>query len=270
MFETDWKEFLETQKLSEVTIKEYTRYLNTINFDKVEARSLNNWIYRHNNRVARAFIKKLIEFLIKFEYVSGREARELEAYRLPKIKGRVAKKEIRTLKKYQVEELADSFKSRMIRLMVLTTFYLGLRRQELLGLRFKDILDDGSVIIRHAKGKKERILIMADQLQDEFTDYFNKLPGETLDKFILANLKIFPISKTSWSVKLGDQSEKLFKFRIKPHELRHSCGSYLKEKGLDLKEIAEFLGHANIISTQIYVHLDKKKLERKIKNAFDE
>jgi integrase/recombinase XerD len=79
---------------------------------------------------------------------------------------------------------------------------------------------------------------------------------------------LFPVSIRRWQTILEKYSRKILDKSVNPHLLRHSCGSYLYNNGLGLKEIADFLGHSSIQTAQIYVHLDKKKFDSKILGAF--
>lgn len=56
---------------------------------------------------------------------------------------------------------------------------------------------------------------------------------------------------------------------LQPHDLRRSYATNLLRKGIDLKTVAELLGHSNINTTSKYIHLSENELVQKIKKIFN-
>lgn len=130
----------------------------------------------------------------------------------------------------------------------------GLRISELLALKPDDINVSRSLIrVRQGKGRKDRFTLLSKPLIKKLTEYrelykpqewlFERLPGEQFTESIVSK-----------RLKAAAREAGITK-RIYPHLLRHSFATHLIEQGTDLKIVKELMGHNNIKTTEMYVHI---------------
>jgi len=261
--EKNFKEWLELKGLSEKSIKDYMYWFERLDLKQVNAESVIEWLKGNNNGVSRAMIKNLIQYVRTTDFPQEIKV-SFQLFELPKQTGRKKQRLPKVIDRVKVHMIANKMSTPMHKLMVLSTFYLGLRSDELLKLTLSCFDWDKGKVRIVGKGNKERIVPLVPELKQRLIDFFN---GE-LEKDPEYSV-CFPMSDRYWRKILSRKSQKAIDQWVNPHLLRHSCGSYLKGMGLDLQEIAEFLGHSDIKTTQIYVHLDKSKLTSKVLRAFD-
>jgi len=156
------------------------------------------------------------------------------------------------------------------RAIVETLYSCGLRVSELCALRMGDLFLDEGFIRVHGKGKKERLVPISTCAIAELNAWFadrdaiSIKPGHEDYVFLslrrgsrLSRITIFHIIKTL-AAAAG------LRTTVSPHTFRHSFATHLLEGGANLRAIQEMLGHENIDTTQIYMHLDRSHLREEI------
>ena len=136
--------------------------------------------------------------------------------------------------------------------MILFLYASGARISECLSLAREDI-DGDWLHIRHAKGEKERIVPLANISKLAIDEYLRELKNE--HDFIWANYKGDRLSRIS-AYKITQKY-----LGVSPHVLRHSYATSLISGGADLRVVQELLGHASLLTTQIYTHVQKQDLK---------
>ncbi|MEA2091956.1 MAG: tyrosine-type recombinase/integrase [Campylobacterota bacterium] len=139
--------------------------------------------------------------------------------------------------------------------LIMFLFASGARISECLALRREDI-EDGWLHIRHAKGEKERIVPIAKVAVDAINEYLRDMPKE--NEYIWCNYKGESLSRIS-AYKITQKY-----LGVSPHVLRHSYATSLIRGGADLRVVQELLGHASLLSTQIYTHIQKQDLKETV------
>lgn len=141
----------------------------------------------------------------------------------------------------------------------------GLRVSELAALNVSSVNLDDRVIRVVGKGSKERIVPVGHlalralgRYLKEARPYLLKSPDEPT--LFLSRLGRRLDRERIWGIiKETARLAGIIK-NVHPHTLRHSFASHLLENGADLRVIQEMLGHADIATTQIYTHIDQRRL----------
>ena len=186
----------------------------------------------------------------------------------------------------QTEQLLKTVKGTIIEAPVLITCYYGLRRSEVLGLKWNNInFSENTLTIKNTRVfynkeiKKDRAknntsnrtlpLIPAvsnylKKLQDKQNENKQLLATDYIDNggYICCwdNGKLYNISLVNHKLKAMLEASNMPHIRF--HDLRHSTASFLLKQGFSLKEVSDWLGHSNIQTTaNIYAHTDKEQKE---------
>jgi integrase/recombinase XerD len=135
----------------------------------------------------------------------------------------------------------------------------GLRATELVSIPRHAIAPGRPFVILRGKGDKERLVPISDRAHAAVAEWATLVPRDSL--------WLFPSGKKHLSrVRLHQLIKELAAAagippdRISPHVLRHAFATHLLEGGADLRALQMLLGHADIATTQIYTHVDSRRL----------
>lgn len=150
---------------------------------------------------------------------------------------------------------------------VLETIYsCGLRIGELCGLRVEDINWNDQLVRVRGKGRKERMVpIGAPALQaiERYWTFLSRRPALSEPVFLRSAKGAEPMFPRTLQLRLKRYLEIAgLDPHLTPHKLRHSYATHLLDAGADLRSVQELLGHAHLVTTQIYTHVTTERLKK--------
>jgi integrase/recombinase XerD len=164
---------------------------------------------------------------------------------------------------YSREELVQLFQATgnlQHRVFLMTTYAAGLRLAEVRHLRPVHIHSERMLIrVEQGKGQKDRYTLLSPQLLQELRAYWREYrPGEWL----------FPNQKRNGPILRGTAQHIFYNAKRRAglkrgqgiHTLRHCFATQLLEAAVDLRTIQLLLGHKNLHTTALYLHVTEKKL----------
>lgn len=265
--------WMRSRRYSESTIGTYTDAMRTfLRFfaDKPISELNNDDVVIFNNeyvlknRLSSSFQNQVVNAIKLFFRVVENKVIDIEKVHRPKKEYVLPN----VLSKEEIKLILNAHRNIKHKAMLSLIYSCGLRRSELLNLKLSDIDSKrGLIIIRKAKGKKDRVAPLSDKILKLLRDYFVACkPKEWLfegqsgkgqyDERSLANV-----------LKQALEKCKITK-PVSLHWLRHSYATHLLENGTDLRYIQEILGHSRSRTTEIYTHVTDNSI-RKVISPFD-
>lgn len=151
------------------------------------------------------------------------------------------------------------------RAIIETLYGCGLRVSELVNLEISRVFMTEGYLIVTGKGNKERMVPMSQNSVDEINAYLadrqmlDIKPGE--ENILFLNRRGHRLTRQMIFTLVRQLAEAAGINRvISPHTLRHSFATHLLEGGANLRAIQMMLGHENLSTTQLYLHIDRTRL----------
>ena len=267
------------KRYSSKTVESYkTDILQFFHFIKLEF-ELEDALHVKNNQV-RAFVVQLVndkrkptsikrkisalKSFYKYHQKIGKlKTNPADKINSPKIPERLPKfveqQKINNLFEEPEKYFKNSFEGMQEKLLIDVLYSTGMRRQELINLKWSDINFSSNQVKVTGKGNKQRLIPIGNELVNSLRIFQNTQINQ---------LKNIPKAAYVFLTKDGNQLYPNYVYRIvklhighcstaekkSPHVLRHSFATHMSNNGAKLNDIKELLGHASLASTQVYTH----------------
>jgi integrase/recombinase XerC len=155
---------------------------------------------------------------------------------------------------------------------ILETIYsCGLRISELCGLQAADVDWNEAILRVRGKGKKERLIPIGAPALEAIRAYWKANQHEPIGSQPVFSLEddfeepIYPrlvqLNLKKYLALAGLDP------KLTPHKMRHSYATHLLDAGADLRSVQELLGHAHLVTTQVYTHITTERLKKAYADA---
>jgi integrase/recombinase XerC len=268
---------------SRYTVRNYTRDLLAF-FSYLKSREISSL-----NEVDRQVLRGYLSYLMKEGFARVSISRKLSAIRSfyrylireqlvaaspvadtssPKLDKRLPKF-LTPEETVRLLEAPDSATARgqRDRALIELLYASGLRVSELASLNPEQINLETNEIRVWGKGAKERVVLMGKPAAAALAGYLSRgrpqLLGEKRSSALFLNRNGGRLTERSIQRLLGKYTRAVgIKKRVHPHLLRHTFATHLLDGGADLRVVQELLGHASLVSTQIYTHVSQSRARK--------
>ncbi len=250
---SDFLRFAGKERVGDLSLRDYTRW-------RVERlrNGFPNAKYPGDKRGARATLHYYSLYVRAFLQWLG-VASKVPA--VPRPRGRRA---VQALTPGEVMALLDAARDALDLVILALSLETGLRAQELLSLTKEDVdLEAGEVIVKNAKYGEERVVFLGPLSRRVLQEYLPSVPPGG---------RVVPLSYSGLYKRLKTLAKRagIDPSRVRPHILRHTFATEALRRGMALPALQVLMGHRDIKTTQVYIHLLKEDIKKQYERAFSQ
>ena len=277
------------KKYSALTVKAYVGDISSFNqylikeHDAVKVEGVNyvlirSWIVHlvdnknSNNSVNRKIssLNSYFKFLLRIKVIKENPLIKHKSLKTPK-KIQIPFSENELKEVFEINQFPKDFEGIRNQLIVELLYATGIRRAELISLKFNNIDFGNKTIKVLGKRNKERIIPLLDctlGLLNEYAIIKDSFFNSIENNYLILSKKGNKVSESFVYRLINDYFSTVSqKVKKSPHVLRHTFATHLLNNGADLNSVKELLGHASLSSTQIYTHSSLSELQKVYKEA---
>lgn len=267
-----------TVKAYRIDITQFWDYLtrSRLSLDKT---GVNGYLdYLHDKYKQRTIKRKIASVKAFFNYLDYEEKIESNPFNRIRVRFKeeqllprsVSQDIIEKLLKYMYQQMSNGKLSKWKRGLLLRDicviellFMTGIRISELCELH-RDAIDlSKATICVYGKGSKERIIPIGNNKVLHLLQRYEKEFEKEIEESFFVNRYGEPLSTQSVRLMIRHYTKAAgIEQHITPHMIRHSFATLLLEEGVDIRIIQQLLGHASIVTTQIYTNVASEKKKK--------
>ena len=275
MYLSDFKNFIESEKkYSKHTVSAYVNDLEEFNkFLNINSVKLNEklnysfvrqWIVElsENGLSTRSINRKISSLKSYFNFliaINKLNVSPLKLHRNLKVEPKI----IIPFNEREMDKVFEIFNNNSGKLdrdfLIIEILYsTGIRRDELINLKFEDIYFEQGLIKVLGKRNKERLVPVLPNLLSKIKKYSS---NNSINSYLFKSKNGKKISpSTIYRIVKKYFRQISSKNKISPHVLRHSFATHMINNGADINSVKEILGHSSLASTQIYTKIKVPKM----------
>lgn len=275
MYLSDFKNFIESEKkYSKHTVsayindlEEFNKFLNINRVklnEKLNYSFVRQWIVElsENGLSTRSINRKISSLKSYFNFliaINKLNVSPLKLHRNLKVDPKI----IIPFNEREMDKVFEIFNNNSGKLdrdfLIIEILYsTGIRRDELINLKFEDIYFEQGLIKVLGKRNKERLVPVLPNLLSKIKKYSS---NNSINSYLFKSKNDKKISpSTIYRIVKKYFRQISSKNKISPHVLRHSFATHMINNGADINSVKEILGHSSLASTQIYTKIKVPKM----------